>query len=92
MDIAMVNGSAFIALHDSPGACPGPGWRLLAAVGKRGCRGTTGPKGEPGMTPPGISSWHVDAKAFTVTPVLSDDTRGPPLELLGLFREFLQRM
>jgi hypothetical protein len=85
-DIAMINGSAFIALHDNPGPCPGPGWRLLAAVGKRG------PKGDPGMTPPTICDWHVDAGTFTVTPMLSDGTRGPPLELFGLFREFLQRM
>jgi transposase-like protein len=41
MDIAMVNGSAFLALRYNPGPCPGEGWRLLAAVGNRG------PKGEP---------------------------------------------
>src|SRR5262245_32917268 len=79
-DIAMINGSAFIALRDNPGPSPGPGWRLLAAVGKRG------PKGDPGPTPPTISDWHVDARTFTVTPMLSDGTRGPPLELFGLFR------
>jgi hypothetical protein len=83
MDIAMVNGSAFIAPRDNPGSCPGPGWRLLAAVGKRG------PKGNPSPT---ISSWDVDARSFTVTPLMSDSTRGPRLELLGLFREFLQRI
>jgi hypothetical protein len=85
-DIAMVNGSAFLALRHKPGSCPGPGWRLLAAVGKRG------PKGAPGATSPTISGWCVDAKSFTVTPLMSDGTRGPPLELLGLFREFLQCM
>src|SRR5262245_7284221 len=86
MDIAMVNGSAFLALCDNPGSCPGPGWRLLAAVGKRG------PKGDPGVTPPIISGWRVDPKTFTVTPTMSNGTRGPALELFGLFREFLQRM
>jgi hypothetical protein len=85
-DLVMVGGSAFIALRDDPGICPGPGWRLLAAVGKRG------PKGDPGSTPPTICDWHVETGTFTVTPILSDGTRGPPLELLGLFREFLQRM
>jgi hypothetical protein len=85
-DIAMIGGSAFLALRDNPGSCPCPSWRLLAAVGKRG------PKGEPGVTPPTISGWHVDPKSFTVTPVMSDGTRGPPLELFDLFREFLQRM
>jgi hypothetical protein len=44
------------------------------------------------MTPPAISGWSIDARSFTVTPVMSDGTRGPPLELFGLFREFLQRM
>src|SRR5262245_27886035 len=86
MDIAMVNGSAFLALRENPGPCPGPGWRLLAAAGKRG------PKGDPGVTPPTISGWSIDARSFTVTPVMNDGTRGPSLELLGLFREFLQRM
>jgi hypothetical protein len=85
-DIAMINGSAFIALRDNPRPCPGRGWRLLAAVGKRG------PKGDPGAMPPTISDWYIDAGTFTVTPMLSDGTRGPPLEPFALFREFLQRM
>lgn len=36
LDVVILNGASFVALHDNPGACPGPGWQLLAAQGKRG--------------------------------------------------------
>jgi hypothetical protein len=35
-EVAMVNGSSFIATKDAPGPCPGNGWRLLASAGSRG--------------------------------------------------------
>jgi hypothetical protein len=35
-NVVMVNGSSFIAVKDNPGQCPGDGWKLLAAAGKRG--------------------------------------------------------
>src|SRR5262249_5494369 len=47
-DIVALSGSAFLALHDAPGACPGPGWQLFAAVGKRGFTGEKGAQGERG--------------------------------------------
>jgi hypothetical protein len=54
LDVAMVEGSSFIALYDAPGACPGDGWRLLAARGKSGQPGVAGPIGERGYPgPPG---------------------------------------
>jgi hypothetical protein len=37
-DIVAHNGASFIALRAKPGACPGPGWQLLASQGKRGER------------------------------------------------------
>jgi hypothetical protein len=35
-DVAMLNGSSFVARRDNPGACPGDGWQLLAMRGKTG--------------------------------------------------------
>jgi hypothetical protein len=54
LDVVMLDGSSFIALHDAPGACPGDGWRLLAGRGKSGPPGMAGPIGERGYPgPPG---------------------------------------
>ena len=41
-DAVALNGGSFLALRDKPGACPGPGWQLLAAPGKRGVAGEPG--------------------------------------------------
>jgi hypothetical protein len=87
-DAVALNGGSFLALRDKPGPCPGPGWQLLAAPGKRGVageRGAQGDRGPAGMGgPPGkdattIACWTVDRAAYTVTPVMSDGTSGPPL-------------
>jgi hypothetical protein len=67
-DVVMLGGSSFVATRDSPGECPSSGhWQLLAACGKRGSRGFTGPAGERGI--PGVNAmvptpayWRVDAK------------------------------
>lgn len=50
MDVVMLNGSSFTALTDSPKACPGEDWQLLASAGRRGERviGERGPKGDKG--------------------------------------------
>jgi hypothetical protein len=47
-DIVALNGGSFLALHDKPGLCPGPGWQLLVAPGKRGVAGERGPQGDRG--------------------------------------------
>jgi hypothetical protein len=97
-DAVALNGGSFLALRDKPGTCPGPGWQLLAAPGKRGAAGEGGPQGNRGSTgaagPPGknataIVSWTVDRAAYTVTPVMSNGSSGPPLNLRGLFEQFL---
>jgi hypothetical protein len=93
-DIVALNGGSFLALHDRPGVCPGPGWQLLCAQGKRGATGEPGPRGPIGVAgPPGhdaeiIIGWAVDRTSYTVTPVMSDGTSGPPLNLRGLFEQF----
>jgi hypothetical protein len=56
LDIVALGGASFIARRDDPGPCPGDGWQLIAAQGKRGNAGERGPvgKGERGM--PGASA------------------------------------
>jgi hypothetical protein len=95
LDVVMINGSSFVALKDSPGACPGDDWHLLASRGSRGNRGLsgergfTGLRGERGQAAPTIGSWEVDRTRYVATPVMSDGSRGPPLELRGLFEQFV---
>ena len=75
-----------------PGPCPGAGWQLLASQGKRGVPGERGERGERGPT--GLSGvticeWKIDRARYVATPVMSDGREGPPLELRGLFEQFL---
>lgn len=48
LDVVALNGGSFVALRDSPGPCPGDGWRLLASAGKRGAPGERGARGDQG--------------------------------------------
>ena len=73
-------------------ACPGSGWQLLASQGRRGIageKGERGPKGDPGSTGATIRDWKIDRARYVATPVMSDGREGPPLELRGLFEQFL---
>jgi hypothetical protein len=94
-DVIALNGGSFLALHDKPGPCPGPGWQLLAGPGKRGIAGPQGDRGPAGIAgPPGkdaaeIVGWAMDRIAYTVTPVMSDGSSGSPLNLRGLFEQFV---
>jgi len=94
LDVVALNGGSFIALKDAPGPCPGSGWQLLASQGKRGAagekgeRGLIGPRGERGAAAPTIRAWEVDRAGYAATPIMSDGSKGPPLELRGLFEQF----
>ena len=97
-DAVALNGASFLALHNKPGSCPGPGWQLLSAPGKRGVAGERGPQGDRGPVgiagPPGkdaasIVGWSMDRSAYTVTPVMSDGSSGSPLNLRGLIEQFV---
>src|SRR5262249_37872499 len=91
LDVIALNGGCFIARKDAPGLCPGAGWQLLASQGKRGIAGARGERGERGRT--GLSGatirdWKIDRARYVATPVMSDGSEGPPLELRGLFEQF----
>jgi hypothetical protein len=78
-DLIALNGAAFVARQDNPGPCPGSGWQMIAAQGKRGVAG------ERGKDAPRIVGWVVDRNAYTVAPRFSDNSLGPVLELRELF-------
>jgi len=100
LDIVEFHGASWIARCDDPGACPGDddtGWQLLSPGGPRGEPGVTGPRGRKGergargQDAPQIISWVLDYKRYTAIPTMSDGTAGAPLELRGLFEEFLMQ-
>ena len=74
----------------------------MAKQGQRGIAGQKGERGLPGIAgPPGthglagkdavkLKSWKLDRKRYTATPIMSDGTQGPELELRGLFEQFQQ--
>jgi hypothetical protein len=94
LDVVALNGGCFIARKDAPGPCPGSGWQLLASQGKRGVagargeRGERGAKGDPGLSGATICDWKIDRARYVATPLMSDGSEGPPLELRGLFEQF----
>jgi hypothetical protein len=94
LNVVMVGGSSFVALKDAPGSCPGDDWHLLCSRGSRGHRGDNGERGlmglrgERGAAAPTIQSWCIDRTRYTATPIMSDGSIGPSLELRGLFEQF----
>jgi hypothetical protein len=94
LDVVMRDSSSFVALRENPGQCPGDGWQMLACGGKRGQSGEKGERGERGERglrgedAGKIASWKIDRKHFTATPIMTDGTHGPELELHSLFDEF----
>jgi hypothetical protein len=101
LDVVTLDGSSYIARQGSPGRCPGEGWRILASAGATGPQGIRGPKGEPGPRgltgeagpkgAPGavIVGWSPDYASFTATPIMSDGSEGPALDLRPFFQKFL---
>lgn len=60
LDVVVLDGGAFVAKRDDPGACPGEGWQVITMRGKPGKPGEQGPigkgiRGEPGPAVTGIS-------------------------------------
>ena len=95
LDVVALNGGSFIARKDAPGPCPGPGWQLLASQGKRGVageKGERGPRGDAGASGATILGWKIERERYVATPVMSDGSEGPPLELRGLFEQFFSEV
>jgi hypothetical protein len=62
LDVVALNGASFVARRASPGACPGEGWQMVAAQGKRGNPGERGAaaKGERGMPGPAATALEIN--------------------------------
>ena len=88
LDVVALNGGSFVARTDDPGVCPGPGWQLIACQGRAGKPGAPGADGKNGKDAPRIVDWLVNRESYTVVPLMSDNSRGPPLELRPLFARF----
>jgi hypothetical protein len=77
-DIVALGSGSFVAKHDDPGPCTGPGWQLWAGPGKRGEKGLPGdcgdrgPKGEPGVPGADIIGGRFDLKDMKLVLVRSD--------------------
>jgi hypothetical protein len=95
LHVVALNGGSFVALKNAPGPGPGPGWQLIASQGRRGAagekgeRGPLGPRGDAGSSGATICGWKIDRARYVATPVMSDGGEGPPLELRGLFEQFV---
>ena len=60
LDVVAMNGASFVAKSDDPGPCPGDGWQLMSAQGKRGKTGEEGPKGNVGPKGPAVICLGID--------------------------------
>jgi len=91
LDIVALGGSSFVARADDPGPCPGDGWQLLVSAGRAGKPGPKGERGErglPGQAGPTILAWQIDPERYRATPLMSDGSEGPTLELRPLFEQY----
>ena len=60
-----------------------------ASPGRRAIEVLLALPGRREKTPRAIVGWAMDRAAYTVTPVMSDGSSGPPLNLRGLFEQFV---
>ena len=51
-----------------------------------------GPRGDAGASGATIVGWKIDRPRYVATPIVSDGSNGPPLELHGLFEQFLSEV
>jgi hypothetical protein len=82
-------------LFASPGKRGEPGVRgspgTPGAPGAPGAKGDPGVRGERGFAAVLIREWKLDRSTYTATPIMSDGSEGPPLELRSLFVQFARQ-
>ena len=97
LDLATLNGGGFVAKSDNPGPCPGAGWQLIASQGKRGDKGERGERGMAGSAgsvkeTPALMEWLVDHERGVVTPIMTDGSVGPAIDLGGIIAGIIRDM
>jgi hypothetical protein len=90
LDVVTLNATWFVARADDPGPCPGAGWKAgpSGRRGEKGERGERGPRGELGAPGREVAAWEINRKDYSLVPLLSDGTKGPPIPLRALFEQF----
>ncbi len=91
LDVVTLDSKWFVAKHDDPGTCPGPGWKAgpgIGKTGKPGPQGERGLKGEVGRAALAIVEWETRAETFEIIPLMSDGSRGPAVSIRELFLQF----
>lgn len=74
LNIVALNGAAFMARRDDPGACPGEGWQVIAMRGKPGEKGAQGQRGERGeQGPAGPAVLHIEADGNGLVTLVNGD-------------------
>jgi hypothetical protein len=79
--------ATLLALRCLAGAIAGAVCAIVPTC-DRGEKGPKGDKGDRGLAAPAIIGWQIDRASFTATPVMTDGSEGPPLELRGLFEQY----
>jgi hypothetical protein len=80
-DVVASGGSSWVALKDSPGTIPGPGWQLIASQGKRGVKGERGERGAAAAPLKWIGAGLNFRNGVTLETRLSDGSVGAPVQL-----------
>lgn len=88
LDVCIVNSASFVARRSTLSGPPGEDWQLLCGQGKRGQPGPKGDRGDRGAAGAKMRGWRIDREQYLVTPILSDGSEGPALELRVLFEQF----
>jgi hypothetical protein len=90
LDVVTLDSKWFVAKHDDPGICPGPGWKSGPGIGKTGKPGPQGERGLKGDTGAMVEivTWEINRETYEVSPIMSDGERGPVISLRNLFEQF----
>jgi hypothetical protein len=97
LDVVACDGASFIARCDNPKLCPGPDWQMISRQGRQGRKGESilgprGAKGDKGDPAPTLRSWLLDSENYRISPLMSDGTVGPMMELRPMFEWFLNEV